>query len=255
MIHYGSPGALPANSPQNPQAREADNDHVECPPVPARTGVSDTPERARYSTTAHALSLSAKSTMENLPERQLHHPNPSENTPLLSSASNSDLSGGERRSEQNNYDNFDVFWEEFRVLTRYSLPVFGCAFKPMVSLRATYCRPNSIRDAWPASTQLLEYSLMVASVISIGHLSTTALAGVTLGSMTASVSGFSIIQGATSSLDTMLPSAWTSEDPKLVGLWSQRMGWNLTILTVIIAHSTFIAVVMVFTIMVCFLYV
>lgn len=64
---------------------------------------------------------------------------------------------------------------------------------------------------------------MVASVISIGHISTTALAAATLGSMTASVSGLSIAQGFTSTLDTMLPSAWTSPQPNLVGLWSQRM--------------------------------
>lgn len=42
--------------------------------------------------------------------------------------------------------------------------------------------------------------------------------------MTASVSGFSIIQGMASALDTMLPSAWTSTQPHLVGLWCQRMG-------------------------------
>ena len=64
---------------------------------------------------------------------------------------------------------------------------------------------------------------MIASVVSIGHLSTTALAAATLASMTASVSGFSIIQGFTCTLDTMLPSAWTSPQPQLVGLWSQRM--------------------------------
>ncbi len=65
----------------------------------------------------------------------------------------------------------------------------------------------------------------MASVLSVGHLSTTALAAITLGSMTASVSGLSIIQGFTSALDTMLPSAWTSQ-PQLVGLWSQRMGMS-----------------------------
>lgn len=64
---------------------------------------------------------------------------------------------------------------------------------------------------------------MVASVISIGHISTTALAAATLGSMTASVSGLSIVQGAASTLDTMLPSAWTSSQPNFVGLWAQRM--------------------------------
>lgn len=74
-----------------------------------------------------------------------------------------------------------------------------------------------------AGTQLLEYSLQVASIISIGHISTNALAAATLGQMTASVSAFSIIQGLCSALDTLLPSAWTSSHPNLVGLWSQRM--------------------------------
>lgn len=55
-----------------------------------------------------------------------------------------------------------------------------------------------------------------------------ALAASTLGSMTASVTGFSIIQGFTSTLDTMLPGAWTSSQPQLVGLWSQRMGESLS---------------------------
>ncbi|KAF7323681.1 RNA helicase [Mycena kentingensis (nom. inval.)] len=89
------------------------------------------------------------------------------------------------------------YWEELKILTRYSLPVFG--------------------------THLLEYSLIIAPVFSIGHLSTTALAAITLGSMTAGVSGFSILEGMVSALDTMLPSAWTSSEPQLVGLWSQRM--------------------------------
>ncbi|KAF8150627.1 mate-domain-containing protein [Crassisporium funariophilum] len=90
-----------------------------------------------------------------------------------------------------------MFWEELPILTRYALPMFG--------------------------THLLEYSLVVVSVVSIGHLSTTALAAISLGSMTASVSGFSVIQGFASALDTMLPSAWTSPQPQLVGLWAQRM--------------------------------
>ncbi|KAL6308843.1 mate-domain-containing protein [Sparassis latifolia] len=90
-----------------------------------------------------------------------------------------------------------VYWEELRTLTKYTLPVFG--------------------------TQLFEYSLVIASVISIGHLSTTALAASTLGSMTESVTALSIFIGFTSALDTVLPSAWTSSHPELVGLWAQRM--------------------------------
>ena len=87
-------------------------------------------------------------------------------------------------------------------------------------------RPSyTVLDLMPVySTHLLEYSLSIASVISIGHLSTVALAACTLGTMTASVTGYSIIQGLASTLDTMLPSAWTSPQPQLVGLWTQRMG-------------------------------
>ncbi|TFK22395.1 MATE efflux family protein [Coprinopsis marcescibilis] len=96
-----------------------------------------------------------------------------------------------------NESKWAMFFEEFPILIKYSLPVFG--------------------------THLLEYTLVIVPVISIGHLSTTALAAVSLGSMTASVTGYSIIQGFCSALDTLLPSAWTSSHPELVGLWCQRM--------------------------------
>lgn len=82
----------------------------------------------------------------------------------------------------------------------------------------------------------MEYSLIMASVISIGHLSTTALAATSLGYMTASVSGFSVIQGFTSALDTILPPAWTSSQPKLVGLWVQRMSIYITSIRNIFVH-------------------
>ncbi|KAG8682231.1 hypothetical protein FRC08_015099 [Ceratobasidium sp. 394] len=72
-------------------------------------------------------------------------------------------------------------------------------------------------------TQMLEYSLSVVPVIAIGHLSTQALAASSLGSMTATVSGLSIIYGFTSALDSLLPQAWTSDRPQDVGLWAQRM--------------------------------
>ena len=83
------------------------------------------------------------------------------------------------------------------------------------------------------STHLLEYSLVVVSVVSIGHISTTALAAISLGSMTASVSGYSVIQGLTSALDTVLPSAWTSNQPQLVGLWAQRMSQSIKSLWIV----------------------
>ncbi|KAK8858653.1 hypothetical protein IAR55_002882 [Kwoniella newhampshirensis] len=73
-------------------------------------------------------------------------------------------------------------------------------------------------------TQVAEWSLVLASVISIGHLGTTDLAASSLASMTASVTSYSILQGLATALDTLLPAAWTSSDPSRVGLWTQRMG-------------------------------
>lgn len=60
-------------------------------------------------------------------------------------------------------------------------------------------------------------------MLSIGHISTTALAAITIGEMTVNVTGLSIITGFASALDTVLPSAWTSDRPELVGLETQRM--------------------------------
>lgn len=139
-------------------------------------------------------------------------PIPSENTPLL----NPPVPRIDESIEQTSDDGSTVliFWEELRILTRYALPVFACVL--LSSMLPWYLLSIG-------RTHVLEFSLIMSSVISIGHISTTALAAITLGSMTASVSGFSIIQGFTSALDTMLPSAWTSSQPQLVGLWAQRM--------------------------------
>ncbi|EIN09165.1 MATE efflux family protein [Punctularia strigosozonata HHB-11173 SS5] len=90
-----------------------------------------------------------------------------------------------------------ALWEETVILLRYTLPVFG--------------------------THFLEFSLSLASVIALGHLNTTSLAAASLASMTGAVTGLSIIHGMASALDTVLPSAWTSPHPDLVGLWTQRM--------------------------------
>jgi multidrug resistance protein, MATE family len=110
---------------------------------------------------------------------------------------------GEPIYNEINTPTFSIFKSELGILTRYALPVY--------------------------STHLLEFSIVMSSVLSIGHLSTTALAAITLGSMTANVTALSIIQGFISALDTMLPAAWTSRSPELVGLWSQRMGVVLAV--------------------------
>ncbi|CCO31080.1 putative transporter C323,07c [Rhizoctonia solani AG-1 IB] len=81
-------------------------------------------------------------------------------------------------------------------------------------------------------TQILEYSLMLTSVISLGHISTEALAASALGTMTAGVTGLSIITGFACALDSLLPHAWTSGNPQHVGLWTQRMIVLLSIISV-----------------------
>ncbi|KAG6919086.1 hypothetical protein DXG01_009339 [Tephrocybe rancida] len=112
-----------------------------------------------------------------------------ETSPLLSSENH-----GARAEDK---DVKKVFWHEMRVISTYTLPIL-----------------------W---SQLLESSLIFAPVISVGHLSTTALAAISLASLTGSVTGASVLQGLASALDTLLPSAYTSSQPQLVGLWSQRM--------------------------------
>lgn len=120
-----------------------------------------------------------------------------ENTPLLSTPFSRVEEDVECLNEVDGPNTWELIREECVILVNYSLPVFV--------------------------THLLEYSLIVASVVSIGHVSTVALAAATLGSMTASVSGYTIIQGLSSALDTLLPAAWASGQPQMVGLWSQRM--------------------------------
>lgn len=85
---------------------------------------------------------------------------------------------------------------EFHILIQFALPIWAC--------------------------HLLELSLNVVSVFSLGHLGTNELAAASLSSMTANVTGFSILVGFISALDSILPGAYTSQ-PKMVGLYAQRM--------------------------------
>ncbi|KAF7348491.1 RNA helicase [Mycena venus] len=154
----------------------------------------------RHTTNPHIARRPSRPSMTapNIPQYSSKAIIPTENTPLLSTEPQVPRIE-ERHVQDSELSTAAIYLSELRILTKYSLPVFG--------------------------THLLEYSLIMAPVLSIGHLDsgTTALAGITLGSMTASVSGFSILQGFVSALDTLLPPAWTSPQPKLVGLWSQRM--------------------------------
>ncbi|CAE6458103.1 unnamed protein product [Rhizoctonia solani] len=124
--------------------------------------------------------------------------NPPEAEPLLGTTTVPRI---DEEGDDKDEDDVEPSWaerlQESKVLLKYTAPVFA--------------------------THLLEYSLVIASVVSLGHLSTESLAASTLGSMTASVTGLSIVQGFASALDSLLPQAWTSDNPRNVGLWTQRM--------------------------------
>ena len=81
-------------------------------------------------------------------------------------------------------------------------------------------------------TFLLQYSLTVASIFTVGHIGTAELGAVSLASMTANITGYAIYQGLATSLDTLCAQAYGSGRKKLVGLQLQRMVWFLWLLTI-----------------------
>lgn len=84
-------------------------------------------------------------------------------------------------------------------------------------------------------TFLLQYSLTVASVFTVGHLGTVELGAVSLASMTVSITGSAVYQGLATSLDTLCAQAYGSGKKKLVGLQMQRMIYFLWVVTIPIA--------------------
>lgn len=84
-------------------------------------------------------------------------------------------------------------------------------------------------------TFLLQYSLTVASIVTVGHLGKMELAAVSLASMTANITGYAIYQGLATSLDTLCAQAYGSGRKTLVGLQTQRMVYFLWAITIPIA--------------------
>lgn len=81
-------------------------------------------------------------------------------------------------------------------------------------------------------TFLLQNSLSVCSIFAVGHISSEALAGITLGAMTANITAISTIAGLASSLDTFLPQAYGAKKYHLVGIIFQRC--SLLIFTIML---------------------
>lgn len=89
-------------------------------------------------------------------------------------------------------------------------------------------------------TFLLQCSFSTVSVFTAGHLGSVELASVSIGSMTASISGYAIIQGISSALDTLCPQAFGAKEYYLVGTYLQKcVAMNFTIMVPILFIWTF----------------
>nr|QFR37246.1 MATE transporter [Cyberlindnera americana] len=85
-----------------------------------------------------------------------------------------------------------TFPKEFKIVCKYSVPL--------------------------VITFLLQYSLNVASVFSVGRIGKTELAAVSLAGMTANITGYCLFQGTSTSLDTLCAQAYGRRDYRSVGL-------------------------------------
>lgn len=81
-------------------------------------------------------------------------------------------------------------------------------------------------------TFMLQYSLPVASIFTVGHIGKIELGAVSLASMTASITGYAVYQGLATSLDTLCAQAYGSGRRHLVGLQLQRMLYFLLVITI-----------------------
>lgn len=76
-------------------------------------------------------------------------------------------------------------------------------------------------------TFILQNSLTMTSIFTVGHIGKIELGAVSLGSMTANITGYALVQGLTTSLDTLCAQAYGSGRKQLVGLQLQRMVYFL----------------------------
>lgn len=81
-------------------------------------------------------------------------------------------------------------------------------------------------------TFVLQYSLTVASIFTLGHKGNIELGAASLASMSANITGIAIYQGLATSLDTLCAQAYGSGRKQLVGLQMQRMIYFLWVITI-----------------------
>ncbi|KAA6407740.1 MAG: MATE efflux family [Lasallia pustulata] len=102
-------------------------------------------------------------------------------------------------------------------------------------IQTTWQREAKVLGRYSApliATFLLQYSLTMASIFTVGHLGKVELGAVSLATMTANITGYAIYHGLATSLDTLCSQAYGSGKKKLVGLQMQRMVYFLWTITI-----------------------
>lgn len=90
--------------------------------------------------------------------------------------------------------------------------------------------------AWPlVFTYILQNTLTLTSIFTVGHIGKNELGAVSLGAMTANITGYAIYHGLSTALDTLCAQAYGSGRKTMVGLYLQRMVLFLWAITVPIA--------------------
>ena len=141
---------------------------------------------------------------------------PSEGTPLLGDP-NLPYGG------QDDPENINQKWEE-----AVSAGMIHTTWQREAKVIGKYAAPLMV-------TFVLQYSLTMASIFTVGHIGTAELGAVSLASMSANITGYAIYQGLATSLDTLCAQAYGSGRKKLVGLQMQRMTFFLWTITIPIA--------------------
>jgi MATE family multidrug resistance protein len=102
-------------------------------------------------------------------------------------------------------------------------------------IRTTWQREAKVLGKYSRSlivTFILQYSLTMASIFTVGHIGKVELGAVSLASMTANITGYAVYQGLSTSLDTLCAQAFGSGRKTLVGLQLQRMVYFLWLVTI-----------------------
>ena len=121
---------------------------------------------------------------------------------------------------QDNHANLDVKWEEAVLEGKIQT-----TWQREAKVLARYSGPLVL-------TFVLQYSLTIASIFTVGHIGKVELGAVSLASMTANITGYAVYQGLATSLDTLCAQAYGSGRKKLVGLQTQRMVYFLWTITI-----------------------